>query len=48
VIAVVAVTYGDDRPGFDAVTFFSALPVALVEGFVAPIARDLLALIRKG
>jgi hypothetical protein len=43
VIAWIAVVYTANRDGFDPSLFFSALPIALAAGFLAPIARDLLA-----
>jgi hypothetical protein len=47
VIAMVAVAYSVGRNVLDPATFWSSLPLALVAGFLAPIARDLVAIIRK-
>ena len=47
VIAMVGVAYSVNRNVFDRDTLWNSLPIALVAGFLAPIARDLIAIIRK-
>lgn len=46
-IAAAAVAIGDNTEGFSVVVFVNSLPLALVAGFLAPIARDLLAQLTK-
>ncbi len=45
VLAAIGLEFGDDTTGFNWATFFGSLPVAVAAGFLAPIARDLIAVI---